>query len=114
MWPTKTSRRLQVTVIGTGYVGSVTGACLSYLGYHVTCVDSDPAKVAQWRSGEPAIYEPFLKDLIGTARRQGNIEFTTDLAGPVRASDVIFIAGARHRCRTARRILAISRRPRAE
>ena len=92
MWPIKTSRRLQVTVIGTGYVGSVTGACLAYLGYHVTCVDSDPVKVAQWRSGEPPIYEPFLKDLIGTAKRQGNIEFTTDLAGPVRASDIIFIA----------------------
>ena len=91
MWPDK-AKRLRVTVIGTGYVGSVTGACLSYLGYHVTCVDTDSEKIARWKSGEPAIYEPFLKGVIAAGARRGTIRFTTDLTEPVRTSDVIFIA----------------------
>lgn len=83
---------MRVTVIGTGYVGSVTGACLAYLGHHVTCVDTDQAKIAKWKKGEPPIYEPGLDELMAAAAQQGGIEFTTDLAAPVRSSDVIFIA----------------------
>jgi len=83
---------MRVTVIGTGYVGSVTGACLAYLGHHVTCIDTDQSKIAMWRSGEPPIYEPSLRELVETAAKQKRIEFSTELAPAVQASDVIFIA----------------------
>jgi UDPglucose 6-dehydrogenase len=83
---------MQVTVIGTGYVGSVTGACLAYLGHHVTCVDTDQAKIAKWKLGQTPIYEPYLDELIALAVRQGGIEFSTELPEAARASDVIFIA----------------------
>jgi UDPglucose 6-dehydrogenase len=83
---------MRVTVIGTGYVGSVTGACLSYLGHHVTCVDTDHAKIARWQRGEAPIYEPYLEELIALAARRGGITFTTELDEAARLSDVIFIA----------------------
>ena len=83
---------MRVTVIGTGYVGSVTGACLAYLGHHVSCVDTDQAKIIKWKQGEPPIYEPYLDELMALAAQRGGIEFTTDLEVPVRSSDVIFIA----------------------
>jgi len=81
-----------ITVIGTGYVGTVTGACLSYLGHHVTCVDTDASKIDALKRGEPAIYEPHLDTLLKLAAQHGGIEFSTDLAPAVAASDVIFIA----------------------
>ncbi len=83
---------MKVTVIGTGYVGSVTGACLAYLGHHVTCVDTDAAKIDRWKSGQAPIYEPYLDELIAKASGIGGIEFTTELNEAVRTSDVIFIA----------------------
>ena len=83
---------MRITVIGTGYVGTVTGACLSYLGHHVTCVDTDVAKVAKLQSGESPIYEPHLDGILRSAAAQGGIEFTTDLTSATAASDVIFIA----------------------
>jgi hypothetical protein len=79
-----------VTVIGTGYVGSVTGACLAYIGHHVTCVDNDPAKIEKLAKGESPIYEPHLEELLSPAA--GRIRFTTDLAAAVAGSDVVFIA----------------------
>jgi UDPglucose 6-dehydrogenase len=85
-------KRMRVTVIGTGYVGSVTGACLSYWGHHVTCVDTDRDKIAKWQAGEAPIYEPYLKELIALGSSRGAIEFTTELAGAALRSDVIFIA----------------------
>ena len=63
---------MRVTVIGTGYVGTVTGACLAYLGHRVTCVDTDESKIAKLQRGESPIYEPYLNELIAlaaTARR---------------------------------------------
>lgn len=83
---------MRVTVIGTGYVGSVTGACLAYLGHHVTCIDTDESKIAMWQRGEPPIYEPCLRELVGTAAKSEKIQFSTELAPAVRGSDVIFIA----------------------
>jgi UDPglucose 6-dehydrogenase len=83
---------MRVTVIGTGYVGTVTGACLAYLGHHVTCVDTDAAKVARLQRGESPIYEPHLETMLDLAGERGGIEFTTELKNAVRASDVIFIA----------------------
>jgi UDPglucose 6-dehydrogenase len=83
---------MRVTVIGTGYVGTVTGACLSYLGHRVTCVDTDEAKISKLRRGESPIYEPHLPELLARAADRGGIDFTTDLRGAVAESDVIFIA----------------------
>jgi len=83
---------MRVTVAGTGYVGTVTGACLAYLGHRVTCVDSDEAKIAMLRRSEMPIYEPHLEQLIAQAVHRGGIDFSTDIAPAVRASDVIFIA----------------------
>jgi UDPglucose 6-dehydrogenase len=83
---------MRVTVIGTGYVGTVTGACLAYLGHRVTCVDTDPVKIEKLRMGKAPIYEPGLEELIAVARQRGGIDFQTDLGPAVRESDVIFIA----------------------
>src|ERR1019366_2647538 len=83
---------MRVTVIGTGYVGTVTGACLAYLGHRVTCVDTDGAKIEKLRMGEAPLYDPGLEDLMRLAAQRGGIDYETDLAGPVRESDVIFIA----------------------
>ena len=83
---------MRVTVIGTGYVGSVTGACLAYLRHQVTCVDTDESKIAMWRRGTPPIFEPCLPDLVAEAQARGAIDFSTELGPAVRASDVIFIA----------------------
>ena len=83
---------MRVTVAGTGYVGTVTGACLAYLGHHVTCVDTDADKIAMLRRGEMPIYEPHLKELIELAATRGGIDFSTEVAPAVRESDVIFIA----------------------
>ena len=76
---------MKVTVIGTGYVGTVTGACLSYLGHHVTCVDTDAAKIAKLQRGESTIYEPHLEELLVLATGRGGIRFTTDLTEAARA-----------------------------
>ena len=83
---------MRVTVIGTGYVGAVTGACLAYLGHRVTCVDTDEKKIAALRRGEPSIYEPYLAELLQLAASRGGIDFDTDLSAPAADSDVIFIA----------------------
>ena len=83
---------MRVTVIGTGYVGTVTGACLSYLGHFVTCVDTEASKIARLKRGESPIYEPQLEPMLQFAARRGGIEFTTELGPAVAASDVIFIA----------------------
>src|ERR1043165_8898506 len=83
---------MRVTVVGTGYVGTVTGACLSYLGHQVTCVDTDAAKIETLRRGESPIYEPHLETLLSLAAERRGIDFTTDLASAVGRSDVIFIA----------------------
>src|SRR2546423_7258096 len=83
---------MRITVIGTGYVGAVTGVCLSYLGHHVSCVDVDAEKIARLQRGEIPIYEPGLAELLQLARERGGIEFTTDLASAIAVSDVAFIA----------------------
>src|SRR5450631_1536284 len=83
---------MEVTVIGTGYVGTVTGACLSYLGHHVICVDSDSSKIEKLQRGQSPIYEPYLAEILKLAAQRGGIAFTTELAGAVAQSEVIFIA----------------------
>src|ERR1700690_180344 len=83
---------MRVTVIGTGYVGTVTGACLAYLGHRVTCVDTDFSKIQKLRLGQTPIYEPGLEELMVLARDRGGINFETDREPAVRESDIIFIA----------------------
>jgi UDPglucose 6-dehydrogenase len=83
---------MRLTVIGTGYVGTVTGACLAYLGHRVTCVDVDADKIAKLQRGELPIYEPHLSELLGEAAVRGGIDFTTELAPAAAESAVIFIA----------------------
>ena len=76
---------MHVTVIGTGYVGTVTGACLSYLGHKVICVDNDLAKVKKLQHGELPIYEPHLEEVLALSTSNGgSIEFTADLQRAVR------------------------------
>lgn len=79
-----------VGVVGCGYVGLVTAACLAHVGHRVACVDKNEARVAELSEGRVPIYEPGLEDLIGRSRKR--LSFTTDLPDVVRSSDVLFIA----------------------
>src|ERR1022692_1642191 len=81
---------MNVCIIGTGYVGLTTGACLAFLGHKVTCIDSDEKKVAMLRAGQSPIYEPNLPELLADAA--GNLKFTADYAEGIPEADVIFIA----------------------
>lgn len=81
-----------ITMIGTGYVGLVTGTCLSETGHHVTCVDIDPRKIDMLRNGVLPIYEPGLQELVESNVQKGKLSFTTDLTTVVPHSDVVFIA----------------------
>lgn len=83
---------MRLAVIGTGYVGLVTGACFSELGHDVVCVDVDEAKINALNNGEVPIYEPGLEELVKTNREQGRLTFTTDAAAAIEQSLVIFIA----------------------
>ena len=83
---------MQVCVIGTGYVGLVTGACLAHIGHRVLCVDNNEAKVKLMQSGRSPIYEPGLDEIMQSAMAEGNLEFTSDLAMGVTFGDIIFIA----------------------
>jgi UDPglucose 6-dehydrogenase len=83
---------MNVCVIGTGYVGLVTGACFAEFGCQVICADVDAAKIARLQQGVMPIYEPGLEDLVLRNVQQGRLSFTTDTAEAVRASLVVFIA----------------------
>jgi UDPglucose 6-dehydrogenase len=79
-------------MIGTGYVGLVSGACFADFGHQVTCVDKDADKIASLRLGEIPIFEPGLDALVASNTKAGRLDFTTDLAGPVAEADAVFIA----------------------
>jgi UDPglucose 6-dehydrogenase len=83
---------LKVTIIGSGYVGLVTGACLAEQGNNVFCVDVDPQKIAILNSGGVPIYEPGLKEMIERNRAAGRLQFSTDIAASVAHGDIQFIA----------------------
>ena len=83
---------MNICVIGTGYVGLVTGACFAEFGVNVTCVDKDAAKVRQLGEGKIPIYEPGLAELVAKGLRTGRLRFMDDLAEGVRSSLVLFIA----------------------
>lgn len=83
---------MNLSVIGTGYVGLVAGACFADSGNRVICVDCDEKKIARLKSGEVPIYEPGLTELVQRNQRSARISFTTDLASAVKQSRVVFIA----------------------
>jgi UDPglucose 6-dehydrogenase len=83
---------MRVTIVGSGYVGLVTGACLADFGYNVTCVDTDATKVEQLRAGISPIYEPGLDGLLRSNAAAGRLHFTTDLASLADQTDIVFIA----------------------
>jgi UDPglucose 6-dehydrogenase len=83
---------MRVTVVGTGYVGLVSGACLSEFGHEVTCVDTDRAKIEGLKAGIIPIFEPGLDDLVKRNVAEGRLHFTTELAEAVPGSDAVFIA----------------------
>jgi UDPglucose 6-dehydrogenase len=83
---------MNVTVIGTGYVGLVTGACFSEFGVQVVCADNDAEKIAGLCRGELPIYEPGLEDLVARNSKGGRLSFTADCAEAIRSGLVIFIA----------------------
>lgn len=83
---------MQITVIGTGYVGLVVGACLAETGNHVVCADIDEAKIGRLNSGEVPIYEPGLDRLLAGNLAAGRLRFTTDAGPAVAESEVVIIA----------------------
>ena len=83
---------MNVTVIGTGYVGLVTGTCLSDMGNTVTCVDIDEKKVASMKEGKVPIYEPNLEELFHKNIKGGRLHFTTNLEEGIKDSTIIFLA----------------------
>jgi UDPglucose 6-dehydrogenase len=83
---------MRLAMIGTGYVGLVSGACFAEFGPQVTCVDLDANKVDRLQRGEIPIYEPGLDALVARGVQAGRLHFTTDLAAAVRDADVVFIA----------------------
>ncbi len=83
---------MKIAVVGTGYVGLVTGACLSDLGNNVYCVDVDEKKVNALKSGQIPIYEPGLEQLVKSNFDAGRLQFTTDAKEAILASDICFIA----------------------
>src|SRR5580692_4552608 len=83
---------MKLTIIGTGYVGLVTGTCFAEVGHHVICVDNDAAKVKLLQNGGIPIYEPGLQELVQKNVTAGRLSFTNSTADGVQKSDVIFIA----------------------
>jgi UDPglucose 6-dehydrogenase len=83
---------MRVAMIGTGYVGLVSGACFADFGHTVTCIDKDAGKIARLEQGEIPIFEPGLDQLVATNVKEGRLFFATDAAQAVREADAVFIA----------------------
>src|SRR5690606_33140579 len=83
---------MQIAVVGTGYVGLVTGVCLSDIGHHVTCIDIDESKVQLMRNGVAPIYEPGLEELMKKNIDQGRLFFTTNHQEGFSEAEVVYIA----------------------
>ena len=83
---------MRIAMIGTGYVGLVSGACFADFGHRVTCVDKDADKIAALRRGEIPIFEPGLDALVASNVKAGRLDFTTDITTPVAEADAVFIA----------------------
>src|SRR6476661_4125261 len=83
---------MRIAMIGTGYVGLVSGACFADFGHHVTCVDKDAGKIEALHRGEIPIVEPGLDALVAANVKDKRLDFTTELAGAVAEADAVFIA----------------------
>ena len=83
---------MRIAMIGTGYVGLVSGACFADFGHHVTCVDNDADKIAALHRGEIPIFEPGLDELVAANVKAGRLNFTANLANPVGEAEAVFIA----------------------
>ena len=83
---------MKICVVGSGYVGLVTGACLADFGMTVTGVDKDASKIEALERGEIPIYEPGLEEIVEKNVRAGRLRFTTDLAPAIREARAVFIA----------------------
>ena len=83
---------MDVAIVGTGYVGLVSGACFSEMGVNVVCVDTDSAKVAALCRGEIPIYEPGLEEMVQRNMKGGRLHFTVDLGQCINRVDAVFIA----------------------
>lgn len=83
---------MKIAIIGSGYVGLVTGVCLADFGHDVVCVDKDEAKIARLRDVQIPIYEPGLEQLVRSNVTSGRLQFSTDLPSAVSSADVVFIA----------------------
>src|SRR5581483_11973452 len=81
---------MRVAIVGTGYVGLTTGACLAFTGHSVTCLDSDESKIRTLSQGEIPIFEPNLDELLQEA--QPNLKFTSSYSEAIPGADVVFIA----------------------
>ena len=83
---------MRIAMIGTGYVGLVSGACFSEFGHHVVCVDKDMSKIDMLKAGKMPIYEPGLEEVVADSVKAGRLSFTGDLAASVKEADAVFIA----------------------
>ena len=83
---------MKIAMVGSGYVGLVSGACFADFGHDVVCIDKDPAKIERLLAGEMPIYEPGLAELVKANARAGRLSFTTDLAEGIAGASAIFIA----------------------
>jgi UDPglucose 6-dehydrogenase len=83
---------MKVCVIGTGYVGLVTGACLAHIGHQVICIDNNEEKIRLLQSGQSPIHEPGLPEILQSTLKSGNIVFSSDLSAGVEHGEVLFIA----------------------
>lgn len=90
--PAQSPQGRRIAVVGTGYVGLVTGACLAELGNSVVCVDNDEPKIASLRHGETPFFEPQLEEMIARNRRAGRLAFSEHISGAMREADIVFVA----------------------
>jgi UDPglucose 6-dehydrogenase len=86
------AEQFNVGVVGAGYVGLVTGACLAHIGHHVTCVDNSQERITQLKEGRMPFYEPDLEEMVAQGARQGKLRFTPDLPSVAHEADILFIA----------------------
>ena len=83
---------MKIAMVGSGYVGLVSGACFADFGHDVVCIDKDEDKIQRLREGIMPIYEPGLDDLVDKNAKAGRLSFTTDLAEGIAGAGAIFIA----------------------